>query len=111
MVSSFRAHFTKSCLYFLPLNFFLRLMVNTFPSFLLFLGHSKTRAFITHGGTNGIYEAIYHGIPVVGIPLFGDQYDNIVHLKAKGAAVRLDFLTMSSTDLHTALKTVTNDPS
>ncbi|EDL37970.1 UDP-glucuronosyltransferase 2B10 precursor [Mus musculus] len=75
------------------------------------LGHSKTRAFITHGGTNGIYEAIYHGIPVVGIPLFGDQYDNIVHLKAKGAAVRLDFLTMSSTDLHTALKTVTNDPS
>ncbi|XP_029400880.1 uncharacterized protein LOC110330325 [Mus pahari] len=73
--------------------------------------HPKTRAFITHGGTNGIYEAIYHGIPVVGIPLFGDQYDNIVHLKAKGAAVRLDFLTMSSTDLLTALKTVTNDPS
>ncbi|XP_021045296.1 UDP-glucuronosyltransferase 2B4-like isoform X2 [Mus pahari] len=75
------------------------------------LGHPKTRAFITHGGSNGIYEAIYHGIPVVGIPLFGDQFDNIVRLKTKGAAVRLDFLTMSSTDLHTALKTVTNDPS
>lgn len=75
------------------------------------LGHPKTRAFITHGGTNGIYEAIYHGIPVVGIPLFGDQKDNIVHLKTKGAAVRLDFLTMSSTDLFTALKTITNDPS
>ncbi|XP_031246955.1 UDP-glucuronosyltransferase 2B31-like [Mastomys coucha] len=75
------------------------------------LGHPKTRAFITHGGTNGIYEAIYHGTPVVGIPLFGDQFDNIVHLKTKGAAVRLDFLTMSSTDLLTALKTVTNDPS
>ncbi|XP_021010431.2 UDP-glucuronosyltransferase 2B4-like [Mus caroli] len=74
------------------------------------LRHPKTRAFITHGGTNGIYEAIYHGIPVVGIPLFGDQFDNIVRLKTKGAAVRLDFLTMSSTDLHTALKTVTNDP-
>uniref|UniRef100_A0A8C6MQ97 UDP-glucuronosyltransferase n=1 Tax=Mus spicilegus TaxID=10103 RepID=A0A8C6MQ97_MUSSI len=53
------------------------------------LGHPKTRAFITHGGTNGIYEAIYHGIPVVGIPLFGDQNDNIVQLKTKGAAVRL----------------------
>ncbi|XP_032772080.1 UDP-glucuronosyltransferase 2B31-like isoform X2 [Rattus rattus] len=75
------------------------------------LGHPKTRAFVTHGGTNGIYEAIYHGIPVVGIPLFGDQKDNIVHLKTKGAAVRLDFLTMSSTDLLTALTTVTNDPS
>ncbi|KAK7831851.1 hypothetical protein U0070_016481 [Myodes glareolus] len=75
------------------------------------LGHPKTRAFITHGGTNGIYEAIYHGIPVVGIPLFGDQFDNIVHMKTKGAGVRVDFLTMSSTDLLHAVKTVTNDPS
>ncbi|XP_006983866.1 UDP-glucuronosyltransferase 2B31-like isoform X1 [Peromyscus maniculatus bairdii] len=75
------------------------------------LGHPKTRAFITHGGTNGIYEAIYHGIPVVGIPLFGDQFDNVVRMKTKGAGVRLDFLTMSSTDLVDAVKTVTNDPS
>uniref|UniRef100_A0A673HPB2 UDP-glucuronosyltransferase n=1 Tax=Sinocyclocheilus rhinocerous TaxID=307959 RepID=A0A673HPB2_9TELE len=55
------------------------------------LGHPKTRAFITHGGTNGIYEAIYHGVPMVGIPLFGDQPDNLVHMKAKGAAVIIDF--------------------
>ncbi|XP_069869178.1 UDP-glucuronosyltransferase 2B31-like [Dipodomys merriami] len=75
------------------------------------LGHSKTKAFITHGGTNGVYEAIYHGIPMVGIPLFADQPDNIVHMIAKGAAVRLDFHTMSSADLLKALKTVINDPS
>ncbi|XP_005359464.1 UDP-glucuronosyltransferase 2B31-like isoform X1 [Microtus ochrogaster] len=75
------------------------------------LGHPKTKAFITHGGTNGIYEAIYHGIPVVGIPLFGDQFDNVVHMKTKGAGVRVDFLTMSSTDLLHAVKTVINDPS
>ncbi|XP_058403173.1 UDP-glucuronosyltransferase 2B31-like isoform X1 [Diceros bicornis minor] len=75
------------------------------------LGHPKTKAFITHGGTNGIYEAIYHGIPMLGFPLFGDQPDNIAHMKAKGAAVRLDFNTISSTDLLNALKTVINDPS
>nr|XP_018880480.2 UDP-glucuronosyltransferase 2B4 [Gorilla gorilla gorilla] len=74
------------------------------------LGHPKTRAFITHGGANGIYEAIYHGIPMVGVPLFADQPDNIAHMKAKGAAVSLDFQTMSSTDLLNALKTVINDP-
>ncbi|XP_025240591.1 UDP-glucuronosyltransferase 2B19 isoform X5 [Theropithecus gelada] len=74
------------------------------------LGHPKTRAFITHGGANGIYEAIYHGVPMVGVPLFADQPDNIAHMKAKGAAVRLDFDTMSSTDLLNALKTVINDP-
>ncbi|XP_060043802.1 UDP-glucuronosyltransferase 2B31-like [Erinaceus europaeus] len=75
------------------------------------LGHPKTKAFITHGGTNGIYEAIYHGVPMVGIPLFADQPDNIAHMKAKGAAVGLNLDTMSSKDLLSALKTVINDPS
>ncbi|XP_066242485.1 UDP-glucuronosyltransferase 2B31-like isoform X1 [Saccopteryx leptura] len=75
------------------------------------LGHPKTKAFITHGGTNGIYEAIYHGIPMVGIPLFADQPDNIVHMKTKGAAIRLDLHTLSSTKLLNALETVINDPS
>ncbi|KAM9238112.1 LOW QUALITY PROTEIN: UDP-glucuronosyltransferase 2B17-like [Dugong dugon] len=74
------------------------------------LGHPKTKAFITHGGTNGIYEAIYHGIPMVGIPLFVDQPDNLVRMKAKGAAVSLDTDTVTSTDLLNALKTVINDP-
>ncbi|XP_040148272.2 UDP-glucuronosyltransferase 2B31 [Ictidomys tridecemlineatus] len=75
------------------------------------LGHPKTKAFITHGGTNGIYEAIYHGIPLVGIPLFADQPDNVMHMKAKGAALRLNFITMSSMDLLNALNTVINEPS
>ncbi|XP_039615469.1 UDP-glucuronosyltransferase 2A2-like isoform X8 [Polypterus senegalus] len=74
------------------------------------LGHPKTRAFITHGGTNGIYEAIYHGIPMVGIPMFGDQPDNMVHMKAKGAAVVVNFNTMTSQDLVDALNTVINNP-
>uniref|UniRef100_A0ACB8FT16 UDP-glucuronosyltransferase 2A1 n=1 Tax=Sphaerodactylus townsendi TaxID=933632 RepID=A0ACB8FT16_9SAUR len=69
-------------------------------------GHPKTRAFITHGGTNGIYEAIYHGIPMVGIPLFADQQDNIVHMKAKGMCMDLNFHTMTAPDLVEALNTV-----
>nr|XP_051675707.1 UDP-glucuronosyltransferase 2B13 isoform X2 [Oryctolagus cuniculus] len=75
------------------------------------LGHPKTKAFITHGGANGVFEAIYHGVPMVGLPLFGDQPDNIVYMKTKGAAVKLDWKTMSSADLLNALKTVINDPS
>ena len=75
------------------------------------LGHPKTRAFITHCGTNGIYEAIYHGVPMVGIPMFGDQYDNIARMKAKGAALKVDLHTMTSSDLLNALKAVINNPS
>ncbi|XP_030647789.1 UDP-glucuronosyltransferase 2A2 isoform X6 [Chanos chanos] len=75
------------------------------------LGHPKTKAFITHGGTNGIYEAIYHGVPMVGIPMFGDQPDNMVHMKSKGAAVIMDFNSMETKDLVDGLKAVINDPS
>ncbi|XP_077659406.1 UDP-glucuronosyltransferase 2B31-like isoform X3 [Urocitellus parryii] len=74
------------------------------------LGHPKTKAFITHGGTNGVYEGIYHGIPMVGIPLFADQPDNIAYVKAKGAAIQLEYRTLSSSDLLKALRMVINDP-
>ncbi|KAM9678003.1 UDP-glucuronosyltransferase 2A2 isoform 1-T2 [Trichechus inunguis] len=75
------------------------------------LGHPKTKAFVTHGGTNGIYEAIYHGVPMVGVPMFADQPDNIAHMKAKGAAVDVNINTMTSADFLNALRTVINDPS
>ncbi|XP_019818415.2 UDP-glucuronosyltransferase 2C1-like isoform X3 [Bos indicus] len=75
------------------------------------LGHPKTRAFITHCGTNGIYEAIYHGVPMVGIPMFGDQHDNLARMKAKGAAVEVDLQRMTSADLLNALKAVINNTS
>ncbi|KAF4072889.1 hypothetical protein AMELA_G00252670 [Ameiurus melas] len=75
------------------------------------LGHPKTKVFITHGGTNGIYEAIYHGVPIVGLPLFADQPDNINHIKTKGAAVMLDFTKMETNDLKQAVNDVINNPS
>nr|XP_046241398.1 UDP-glucuronosyltransferase 2A1-like isoform X5 [Scatophagus argus] len=75
------------------------------------LGHPKTRAFITHGGANGIYEAIYHGVPMVGIPLFGDQPDNLVHMKARGAAIIVDLNFMKTEDLRDAISAVINEKS
>ncbi|XP_040181871.1 UDP-glucuronosyltransferase 2A1-like isoform X1 [Rana temporaria] len=74
------------------------------------LGHPKTKAFITHGGTNGIYEAIYHGVPMVGMPLFADQPDNMIHMKTKGMAVIVDINKMQSQDLVDAVNTVINNP-
>lgn len=50
------------------------------------LGHPQTKVFVAHGGTNGVQEAIYHGVPVLGIPLFFDQYDNLLRLQDRGGA-------------------------
>ncbi|XP_067859764.1 UDP-glucuronosyltransferase 2C1-like [Heptranchias perlo] len=75
------------------------------------LSHPKTKVFITHGGENGIYEAIYHGVPMVGIPVFGDQYDNLLRLKARGVVVMLDLAHLKREILFQAVKTVTENPS
>ncbi|XP_051896381.1 UDP-glucuronosyltransferase 2A1-like [Pristis pectinata] len=72
------------------------------------LGHPNTRVFISHGGTNGIYEAIYHGVPVIGMPLIFDQFDNVVRLESRGAAKVMNVATMHSTDLLQALNEVIN---
>ncbi|XP_057627593.1 UDP-glucuronosyltransferase 2B17-like isoform X3 [Chionomys nivalis] len=74
------------------------------------LGHPKTKAFVTHGGANGIYEAIHFGIPMIGIPLFGEQHDNIAYIVAKGAAISLDFRTMTRADLLSALEAIIDNP-
>ncbi len=70
------------------------------------LGHPKTKLFITHGGTNGIYQAIYHGVPVLGIPLIFDQFDNMVRLKARGVAESVEVTTLDVESLTSALKNI-----
>ncbi|KAM8789592.1 UDP-glucuronosyltransferase 1A3 isoform 6-T6 [Rhynchonycteris naso] len=75
------------------------------------LGHPKTRAFITHSGSHGIYEGICNGVPMVMMPLFGDQMDNAKRMETRGAGVSLNVLEMTSEDLANALKTVINDKS
>ncbi|KAF1390012.1 hypothetical protein PFLUV_G00053640 [Perca fluviatilis] len=70
------------------------------------LGHPKTKVFVTHGGTNGIYEAIYHGVPVLGIPLIFDQYDNMVRLKSRGVAEIAEVTTLDVESLTSTLKNI-----
>ncbi|XP_068177675.1 2-hydroxyacylsphingosine 1-beta-galactosyltransferase [Antennarius striatus] len=73
------------------------------------LGHVNTRAFLSHGGLNSIYEAMYHGVPVVGVPLFGDHYDTMTRVSAKGMGIMLHWKYMSEEALYTALTSVITD--
>lgn len=70
------------------------------------LGHPKTKVFVAHGGTNGMYEAIYHGVPVLGIPLIFDQDDNLVRMKARGVAEIVEVTTLDVESLTSALKNI-----
>ncbi|XP_050519783.1 UDP-glucosyltransferase 2-like isoform X2 [Daktulosphaira vitifoliae] len=41
------------------------------------LNHSNCRLFITHGGVHGLIESLLAGVPIIGFPVFGDQFVNI----------------------------------
>uniref|UniRef100_A0A667WNF7 UDP-glucuronosyltransferase n=1 Tax=Myripristis murdjan TaxID=586833 RepID=A0A667WNF7_9TELE len=70
------------------------------------LGHPKTRVFVAHGGTNGVQEAIYHGVPILGLPLMFDQDDNLFRMEAKGVAKVLDLATVNKDSFLEAVKAV-----
>ncbi|XP_061128920.1 UDP glucuronosyltransferase 5 family, polypeptide G1 [Syngnathus typhle] len=74
------------------------------------LGHPKTRAFVAHGGTNGMYEAIYHGVPVLGLPLLFDQFDNLLRLKVRGAARVVEAKSLTAESFLEALKDILENP-
>ncbi|XP_056321188.1 UDP-glucuronosyltransferase 1A5-like isoform X1 [Danio aesculapii] len=75
------------------------------------LGHPKVRAFVTHGGSHGIYEGICNGVPMVMLPLFGDQGDNAQRLVSRGVAESLTIYDVTSEKLLVALKKVINNKS
>ncbi|XP_038647816.1 2-hydroxyacylsphingosine 1-beta-galactosyltransferase isoform X2 [Scyliorhinus canicula] len=74
------------------------------------LGHPNIRGFLSHGGLNGIFEAMYHGVPVVGIPLFGDHYDTMTRVHAKGMGISINWKTMTEDDLYNAMLAIITDP-
>ncbi|CAH1264489.1 UGT2B4 [Branchiostoma lanceolatum] len=73
------------------------------------LAHPKTRLFITHCGINAVYEAMFHGVPMVRVPAFAEQHGNSDNLETLGTGVTLDIFTMTSDDLHEAIMEVANN--
>jgi glucuronosyltransferase len=62
------------------------------------LDHPNIRLFITHGGLLSTQEAVHRGVPLLGIPIFGDHHLNMhkVVTAGYGLVIRLDNVTMES---------------
>lgn len=73
------------------------------------LGHGKTRLFLSHVGHNSIYEAAYHGVPVVGFPLWSDQPENARQITRAGMGLCVDINTVTEDELHTSISRVLSE--
>lgn len=74
------------------------------------LGHRKLRAFVTHGGLLSMFETVYHGVPVVSIPVFCDHDSNAAKAEVDGYALKLDLTELSVERLVRAINQVIHDP-
>lgn len=54
------------------------------------LGHPKTKVFVTHCGQSSQYEALFHGVATLCIPIFLDQTYNAERARSKGYGLTVD---------------------
>ncbi|CAH1102050.1 unnamed protein product [Psylliodes chrysocephalus] len=74
------------------------------------LAHPNVKLFITHGGLLSTFETIYHGVPVLTLPVFGDQKLNAARMETLGYGIKLTFSAITEPDLTEALNKLLNDP-
>ncbi|XP_052892383.1 UDP-glucosyltransferase 2-like [Anopheles moucheti] len=55
------------------------------------LCHKNVRLFVSHGGLLGVSEAVHCGVPVVAMPIYGDQFLNAAALVNRGVGVRMAY--------------------
>lgn len=73
------------------------------------LGHPSTKLFVTHGGLNGFLESVYHSVPMVVVPFFGDQHSQAALAENKDLGIVLDKNTINPEDVTKAILDVLNN--
>ncbi|CAG9793373.1 unnamed protein product [Diatraea saccharalis] len=75
------------------------------------LAHPNCKLFITHGGLLSTTETIYFGKPIIGIPVFADQFVNVERAVKAGIAKKVDLSYNIADELKVAIHEILNDPS
>lgn len=74
------------------------------------LAHKNTKVFITHGGLMSSQESLTFGVPIIGLPLFGDQFSNVEFFMKKNMALISNVKSLTEESIHGALKKILNNP-
>ncbi|EGZ78062.1 UDP-Glycosyltransferase/glycogen phosphorylase, partial [Neurospora tetrasperma FGSC 2509] len=93
------------------------LLANQHPSWLILeyapqravLGHPSTTLFVTHAGPSSANEALFHGVPMVSMPFYGDQIQHNLRLVAAGVAKGVDKDTFTPAQLASTISAMMVD--
>ncbi|XP_068624222.1 UDP-glycosyltransferase UGT5-like [Battus philenor] len=67
------------------------------------LHHPNVKLFITQGGLQSTDEAITAGVPLIGVPMLGDQWYNVEKYVHHQIGIRLDFDKLTEDQLKNAV--------
>ncbi|CAK1582729.1 unnamed protein product [Parnassius mnemosyne] len=70
------------------------------------LAHPNIVAFYSHCGLLGTTEALYHGVPVLGMPIFGDQPANAAAVEESGLGVQIQLKELTKESLLEKFQTI-----
>ncbi|VVC36155.1 UDP-glucuronosyl/UDP-glucosyltransferase [Cinara cedri] len=73
------------------------------------LNHPNCRLFITHGGIHSVIESVYHGVPMLSIPVFGDQTHNSVEAAHRGFALYVPYFKLTAEEFDRKLQQILGD--
>ncbi|XP_035438828.2 UDP-glycosyltransferase UGT4 [Spodoptera frugiperda] len=75
------------------------------------LKHPNVKLFITQGGLQSTDEAITAGVPLIGMPMLGDQHFNVERYVSYGFGIKLDMKTLTEEKLKHAINATIADDS
>ncbi|KAG5684174.1 hypothetical protein PVAND_013415 [Polypedilum vanderplanki] len=67
------------------------------------LAHKNMKLFISHCGLGGIVESKYHGVTILGLPIFGDQEVNCNEIVSEGWSLQLNLKTITENELQNTI--------
>ncbi|EDW56595.1 UDP-glucuronosyltransferase 2C1 [Drosophila sechellia] len=74
------------------------------------LAHPNVKVFIAHGGLFGTQEAVYNSVPILGMPVYCDQHQNINQGKKAEYALGLDYRKVTVEELRGLLLELIENP-
>lgn len=77
---------------------------------ILFLAHPNCVLFITHGGLLSTTEAVHYGKPIIGIPVFADQFANVQKAAEKGFGKRVELSYTMDAELKIQIDEILGNP-